>query len=208
MIIACKHLLRLSQLMKQSNSVVELYRSELTKLMNTPEIYGISEQTLFRGYEEKVEYGRGIVDIMMDYEQKEIYNNRNWSAQEQESARREQQQLVWLHRKIVYKLQQALHNIQNQKSSANIPYSTYNPSNANKPAGVSSLSRQSLIRTLDSLNNYKNGVHVLSLMRGSSLVQMIMSEESAKIVNLIRVCDGIGYNMAWREFVMLPPNVN
>lgn len=82
MIIACKHLLRLSQLMKQSNSVVELYRSELTKLMNTPEIYGISEQTLFRGYEEKVEYGRGIVDIMMDYEQKEIYNNRNWSAQE------------------------------------------------------------------------------------------------------------------------------
>lgn len=89
MIIACKHLLRLSQLMKQSSSVVELYRSELAKLMNTPEIYGISEQTLFRGYEEKMQCGRGIVDIMMDYEQKHIYDT-NRSAQEQEGARREQ----------------------------------------------------------------------------------------------------------------------
>jgi hypothetical protein len=40
--------------------------------MNTPEIYGISEDTLFRGYQEKIKYGRGIINMMMEFEKKEI----------------------------------------------------------------------------------------------------------------------------------------
>jgi hypothetical protein len=52
-------------MLNQPKTLKDLYREELKLLMNTPEIYGIREETLFRMYEEKIKCGKGIVETML-----------------------------------------------------------------------------------------------------------------------------------------------
>lgn len=50
MALSTKHLLHLSKQLCLSKTIIEVYQQELDRLMQTPQIYGISQNTLFRNY--------------------------------------------------------------------------------------------------------------------------------------------------------------